>query len=248
MTTANALTEAQAADIATTRAKWQATDISTTPIDREAAKSAVAKMYIHAGYAPPEAFIFVDSPLQGIIAAAFVRHPHFGMKKAPLGFEQVKAQVWEKLNQRPHQLLSTGIIGSWNGISDQVVTQLARGLAGESTVAPLVRKSIIKQLDTKSDDTAEQLLMAAFSGSHAGFAMGFDDFAYRHFGLCLKSQGHVAAAESCGWVWLFRGVAIITDRPSVVRTDSDGKLHSADGPAVEYRDGFAVFAKHGKMA
>jgi hypothetical protein len=52
-------------------------------------------------------------------------------------------------------------------------------------------------------------------------------------------------AQSCGWVWFFSGAAIITDRPKTLRRDDQNRLHCDMGPAIEYRDGFGVYAWHG---
>jgi hypothetical protein len=38
---------------------------------------------------------------------------------------------------------------------------------------------------------------------------------------------------------------IITDRPRILRRDDQNRLHCEDGPALEYRDGFAIHAWHG---
>jgi hypothetical protein len=55
----------------------------------------------------------------------------------------------------------------------------------------------------------------------------------------------IRIARSCGWVWMFAGAAIITDRPRLLRRDDQNRLHCEDGPALEYRDGFAIHAWHG---
>ena len=42
---------------------------------------------------------------------------------------------------------------------------------------------------------------------------------------------------------------LVSDRPALVRTESDsdspGRLHCADGPAIQWRDGFRLFFWHG---
>lgn len=53
-------------------------------------------------------------------------------------------------------------------------------------------------------------------------------------------------AESCGWCWVLKGTAILTDRPERIRRDNANRLHSDDGPAMLYRDGFAIYAWHGQ--
>jgi hypothetical protein len=55
----------------------------------------------------------------------------------------------------------------------------------------------------------------------------------------------VRIAETCGWCWFFNGAAIITDRPSQLNRDEQNRLHCETGPALQYRDGFAIHAWHG---
>jgi hypothetical protein len=52
-------------------------------------------------------------------------------------------------------------------------------------------------------------------------------------------------AKSCGWVWWHENVLAISDRPNVLRRDDQGRLHCDDGPAIAYRDGWAIHAVHG---
>ncbi|HEY7341389.1 MAG TPA: hypothetical protein VH591_10945 [Ktedonobacterales bacterium] len=48
--------------------------------------------------------------------------------------------------------------------------------------------------------------------------------------------------------WLGRRRAIIVRRPRVLARDADGRLHSATGKCVEYRDGWGFYAWHGTQA
>ena len=41
---------------------------------------------------------------------------------------------------------------------------------------------------------------------------------------------------------------VLCDRPSLLALDAGGRLHSERGPAVRYRDGWAVWARHGEPA
>ena len=75
--------------------------------------------------------------------------------------------------------------------------------------------------------------------------MGFYDFFRRHFGLAEKASGLAEVTQTCGWVWPFSSAVIITDRPSVIAFDGEKRLHCGTGPAIKYRDGFAVYAWHG---
>jgi hypothetical protein len=58
--------------------------------------------------------------------------------------------------------------------------------------------------------------------------------------------GQLLAARSAGWWWCFRGFAVVTDRPCVLRRDQENRLHAPDGPAILYRDGWGFYAWHGR--
>jgi len=53
--------------------------------------------------------------------------------------------------------------------------------------------------------------------------------------------------KHCGWWWPFDNVCIISERPTKMLLDAKNQLHCDDGPAILYPDGFAVYAKHGKV-
>jgi hypothetical protein len=62
----------------------------------------------------------------------------------------------------------------------------------------------------------------------------------------------VTIARSCGWWWPHENVCIVSDRPSVLRTEAAAPggpvhLHSPDGPAMAFRDGLAIYSWHGRV-
>lgn len=63
---------------------------------------------------------------------------------------------------------------------------------------------------------------------------------------CLTAFHHdEALALSCGGTWSHRDIIAISDRPCLLRRDNAGQLHSADSPAIEYRDGWGICVWHG---
>lgn len=52
-------------------------------------------------------------------------------------------------------------------------------------------------------------------------------------------------ALSSGFVWWSDDVVAISDRPAKVTRDAGGRLHNENGKALEYRDGWGVYAWHG---
>jgi hypothetical protein len=51
--------------------------------------------------------------------------------------------------------------------------------------------------------------------------------------------------RSCGPWWALGRAVVAVERPSELHWDSSGRPHSDSGPAIVYRDGFAVWAWHG---
>jgi hypothetical protein len=51
--------------------------------------------------------------------------------------------------------------------------------------------------------------------------------------------------QSAGWWIARRGVALITERPTRIGRDEQGRLHAEDGTAVLYPDGWGLWAWHG---
>jgi hypothetical protein len=54
--------------------------------------------------------------------------------------------------------------------------------------------------------------------------------------------------KSCGWSWWNKDVLAISDRPLKINFDSNGLLHSNDGPAIIYPDGWSIYAKQGESS
>ena len=92
----------------------------------------------------------------------------------------------------------------------------------------------------------DQVGVAFYSQHEAGW-LSWASYFHRVCNLpgAEKIEPLARIAANCGWVWFFAGAVIITDRPRILRRDDQNRLHCEDGPALEYRDGFAIHAWHG---
>jgi len=52
-------------------------------------------------------------------------------------------------------------------------------------------------------------------------------------------------SQQCEWWWPFEGLCIVSQRPTNICWDSEGRLHNLQGPAVEYADGYALYSIEG---
>jgi hypothetical protein len=55
----------------------------------------------------------------------------------------------------------------------------------------------------------------------------------------------MATAQHCGSFVLYQGAVVFLERPSIIKLDERGRLHSFDGPALVWRDHSGRFAIHG---
>jgi hypothetical protein len=60
-----------------------------------------------------------------------------------------------------------------------------------------------------------------------------------------KAAGLIRVAQCCGWWWPKEGAVILTERPNRLHRDSSNRLHSSDGLAIGYPDGWGIYAWHG---
>ncbi len=54
-----------------------------------------------------------------------------------------------------------------------------------------------------------------------------------------------AAVAEIGWWWPMRGAVVMTERPTALNRDQQGRLHGEAGPALAYADGYTGFWWHG---
>jgi hypothetical protein len=84
-------------------------------------------------------------------------------------------------------------------------------------------------------------------GNHDASWLGFYEFMHEVVGIdCSELVGLWRLARACGWCWVYDDVAVITDRPELLKVDDQGNMHCEDGPAISYGGGaFKLYYWHG---
>jgi hypothetical protein len=257
------------------RQDWQATALSTAPADRDAAERAVHLAYQAAGLDPPGALLWCQSPLEmaRVMAELLVdldarreaeaarrlrgrllRERVARWQAAASGGELSHGELRRRVSHAVEApLRSRAVARLLVPVLDQVRASLeplawvrlqSMALRAFSPHAPdsLVRRSGEEDGEGVDWWLAEVL---GWPADVAGFAA--DEAWTRALGA---RTGRVTArlmrvARAAGWWWPLRHVAVVAERPALVRRDAAGRLHAGDGPAVRYRDGFALWAWHG---
>ena len=84
-------------------------------------------------------------------------------------------------------------------------------------------------------------------GQHDAEWLSFYDYFRIVCGIAVidNLSGHFNIAQCCGWWWPYQGVVLLTERPIALHRDRMGRLHNANSLAIEYGDGWGVYAIHG---
>ncbi|MEU8826929.1 DUF6745 domain-containing protein [Streptomyces sp. NPDC048636] len=243
-------------------AHWRAVAAATGPADRAAAEAGVRLAYETAGLAPPEAFVWVGSPLAGTAAALLLTgrrdrlpeelaraaadaltaagvRPEPGAAGASVR-ESVRTLPWARA--RCELLAALGPSGwaeRW-ARTGAPLWEITRGLAER------IRTGLTETLTADSDAEESVVRLAALeavAGQHdapwlaavtADEGAGPDPLA-----------GVAAVARAAGWWWPYERAVILSERPVELHRDEAGRLDRADGPALAFPDGFALHSWRG---
>ena len=123
-------------------------------------------------------------------------------------------------------------------VGDQVGAQVRAQVWAQ--VGAQVRDQVWDQVRAQVGD---QVGVAVWGQHEAGY-LGWCD-AMQLIGVNLDVEGLSTVARNAGWWWPMRDTVILTDRPDTLHRDPQGRLHCETGPALRYRDGWAIHAIHG---
>ena len=125
-----------------------------------------------------------------------------------------------------------------------VVIWLGSPYAGCVASAMLSQDQVGGQVwDQVRGQVRDQVWDAVWGQHEAGY-LGWCD-AMQLIGVNLDVAGLSTVARNAGWWWPMRDTVILTDRPDTLHRDPQGRLHCETGPALRYRDGWAIHAIHG---
>ena len=98
----------------------------------------------------------------------------------------------------------------------------------------------------------DQLKNAAFNSMSTQFEAGFAGYITFLRDVCgwtdpslEKFEVFETLVKNCGWTWWHENVLAISDRPTIINRDDQGRLHCETGPSIAYRDGWGLHHWHG---
>lgn len=209
---------------------WRAIAAATGPGDRATAEAGVRLAYSRAGLPEPEQILWARSPLEA------VRILIAGIETGAPVREAVRSGPWAAERARLHtELGAHGYSAHWRATGADL-WELT------TTVVDRIRAGVVETAagDRNQERQIRVLLLDAVLGQHeAAWLSAYDTAPGRPL------DGVAAVAAEAGWWWPYEKVAIISERPLALHRDEAGRLDRADGPALAYADGFALYAWRG---
>ena len=89
-----------------------------------------------------------------------------------------------------------------------------------------------------------------FWGQMDAYWIAFYEFAEKYLDVDYGSENSEklslwsTLAKNCSWFWCFEKFCFISDRPEILKF-SNNRMHSEDGPAIRYRDGYEIYFWNG---
>jgi len=227
-------------------AEWLSAGLSTESADFDTAEAAITSLYERAGRKRPY-FVRLSSPLGAeLYINLLVRTWPEAAKGGGQLRGQLRGQLGDQLWDQLRDQLGDQLWGQlWDQLRDQLRGQLGDQLWGQ--LWGQLRDQLGDQLWGQ-----ERLRFTGtwWWGSWDAWLCGWLDGGRRVGVIYPGNLGasldyHCTVARACGAVYPFADLCIVTDRPEVIARDEIGRLHAQDGPALRYRDGYALYAVHG---
>ncbi|NKY86738.1 DUF6745 domain-containing protein [Nocardia veterana] len=218
-------------------ADWRSVATAVGPADRSAAEDGVRTAYTEAGLPEPERIVWVESPRAAVTAVRALADPGASVR------ERIRTAPWAAERQRVVDAVGAdGWSAHWLA-TGAPLWKPVRALVDRLREAVVESSVTVDREERSARIVAERevrgVLLDAVLGQHdAPWLAAFDDAESRLTGLA-------AVARQAGWWWPYERVTVIAERPLRLCRDEAGRLHSDDGPAVAFIDGFALHAWRG---
>ena len=237
------LTPEQETLISVYREKWHSQALSVQPIDRQKATEAIQLAYNLMGDPNPE-IMFCDSPRAAfdiLLQTIWQRW----QSKDDYGHRHIFKDRWELLRKQLDQQIVYEVF-------DKIDHKM-----GEGSLQPgqLWSHILYSQIEEEWQEIISEIAIKLLclwsypipSELWTSYVAGVD-FCISVLG-CEYSQDEWSVFESvvkhCGWIYPLRNLCIICDRPRKLLLDDEYRPHAVEKPAIEFADGYSLYAHHG---
>lgn len=260
------LTPEQEALIPVYREKWRAIALSTEPIDRQKATEAIKAVWGWIYYSEPPEILFFDSPFAALnyIAKELLFNPDSELTKQLRENIDMDIETSERPDSLMDNVMQCNLKELYNELDENLYLDLWWEELGNYLDAQITERVyiFIEQLLTSKlgEDISKLLIKYLCNGLKnrrfggvipeklAGDASLFE-FGIYELNCCESLQESwlqfQLIIKNCGWIFPFHGICLVCDRPRIISFDNQQELHAEGAPAIQFADGYSLYAYHG---
>lgn len=228
--------------------------LGTGPADRSSAEAAIAATYESAGLPPPMQVIWAGGPVEMTSRRMAAGDEDCGRNVKTDLLDGVRSRAVAGVEAATSAMVrSTVFHGLRSPVAEQAgiaVNTLVHEAA--ASVRPRLgqrlrrRLSRLRRITTMFED--DWRLYASGFGTHDLGWLASHQFLREVCGITTETaglEGLSTLAPQVGWVLPYEKVCWVSERPTRLEVDLQGRLHSKDAAALQFADGWAVHAWKG---
>ena len=235
------LTKEQELALVAYHAECMAIGTSTAPADRPKAEAAISKMYQFIGK-PQPTFVWCDSPATCILAR-FVLQEWLKIAKDESSLRSsLRSSLWSSLQSSLQSSLWSSL---WSSLRSSLWSSL------QSSLWSSLQSSLQSSLRSSLWSSLRSSLRSSYWGQQEQYWIGIYRFMELHLKIAYDPQKseHLSwwqdIAESANWWFPYEGFCFVSERPIRCAIDEERRLHHESLAAMEFKDGWKVYAYHG---
>jgi len=222
--------------------RWIKVGLNTERADRSATEAAAVDAYREGGgLTRPDWIIWCDSPLSLCLADVALKNKNLTSVRESVGatvvtsvrdsvWDSVRESVWDSVRESVGATVVTSVRASvWASVRESVWDG--------------VRESVWDSVVTSVRDTVWDSVFGQHEAGWLSFYSYFLDVC--NLRDCKRLSPLMRIAESSGWWIPRRNVVLFSERPIRCEVNARKVLHSDGKMAIEYSDGFGVYANDG---
>jgi len=273
MTKIDVITPQQEQQLIEFREKYHLIRTSCEPMDKKRAKTAITELYRLRGKKPP-IFFFCQSPWQAMAEIRLLENSpgdkmnlSHRLSKYPRLRANVRDNLGTKLNAKLNANLSINV---WdrNNIGTILRNNLWTNIRDNPRMGAKVWNKLWVYLEANVQDNLKanpkanlkvnldpnmwtNFTETTLHGQLDGYVVSFSLFPHLYIKKIhtdeemriLRSLDDLT--QSCGWWYPYENICFICDRFEALHQDGKNRLHNTAGPALAFRDGYAIYAVNG---
>jgi hypothetical protein len=249
------LTQEQESRLPIYRDKWRSVAISTERVDQAKAAAVLKAVYVASDYREPE-ILFYTSPFAAIKKVFAInnfkdylgRNIHVKFRKRVL--DHVRHQIAQQLNPRFFIRLQNQV--NWPEYPYYPTEDRPQNACFPySDISTCMESQLVndlKQFDLEYVENSYHMLDLIRPADWSIWGCMFD-FCIAELGFQHDKKKWSLIQEliqNTGFIFQFEKVCIVCDRPSKLSFDSSNHLHAENEPALQFADGYSIYACHGR--